>query len=409
MSTKNLKYSRRHFLKTLGAAGAAGAASLTTAFGSSAAADELMAQGSGKTVAMRPFGKTGVNVSILSLGGMFDIPSNQLMLKQALRWGVTYWDTAHSYGGGRSEKGVGKYFAKNPQDRKKIFLVTKSGAWTLNGMSKELDQSLRRMQTDYIDLFFVHGISSISEMDDDVKKWGEKAKSSGKIRFFGFSTHSNMEACLLDAPSLGWIDGIMMTYNYRLMHTDRMRAAVDACAEAGIGLTAMKTQGGGSVKTSTETELQIAGRFVRKGFSDGQAKLKAVWENPQIASICSQMPNLNLLMTNIGAAVNKTHLSKVDQRLLKQYAAETCSDYCTGCTHICQPAVAVDLPIGDVMRYLMYSRSYGDRERARQCFQRLPHRVRQGLATADFTAAEQQCPQQMAIGRLMREALQELA
>ena len=114
-------------------------------------------------------------------------------------------------------------------------------------------------------------------------------------------------------------------------------------------------------------------------------------------------------MSNIGAAVNKTHLSKVDQRLLKQYAAETCSDYCTGCTHICQPAVAVDLPIGDVMRYLMYSRSYGDRERARQCFQRLPHRVRQGLATADFTAAEQQCPQQMAIGRLMREALQELA
>ncbi|NIO07641.1 MAG: aldo/keto reductase, partial [Deltaproteobacteria bacterium] len=46
---------------------------------------------------------------------------------------------------------------------------------------------------------------------------------------------SNMEECLLRAAKLNWIDGIMMSYNYRLMHTDRMRAAVDACAKAGIG------------------------------------------------------------------------------------------------------------------------------------------------------------------------------
>ncbi|MDZ7581934.1 MAG: aldo/keto reductase [Deltaproteobacteria bacterium] len=136
-------------------------------------------------------------VSTLSLGGMFDIPNNQLLLRQALKWGVTYWDTANSYEGGNSELGIGKYFAKYPEDRKNIFLVTKSTAWTLKGMTDHLNLSLERMQTDHVDLFFVHAIRSIATMDKDKQRWGEKAKADGKIRLFGFSTHSNMEECLL--------------------------------------------------------------------------------------------------------------------------------------------------------------------------------------------------------------------
>jgi predicted aldo/keto reductase-like oxidoreductase len=276
-------------------------------------------------------------------------------------------------------------------------------------MTRHLNKSLERMQTDYIDLFFVHGISGIDEMDDDVKRWGEKAKAAGKIRFFGFSTHSNMEACLRDGARLGWIDGIMLTYNYRLMHTDRMRAAVDACVEAGIGLTAMKTQGGGQVMTQTETELTLAGKFIQKGFTDGQAKMKAVWQNPGIASICSQMPNLSYLSENVAAAVNKTRLSSNDIRLMRKYASETSSDYCAGCTRICEAALPEPLPIGDVMRYLMYSRSYGDPQRAKAQFGRMNARVRQRLAARDYTAAEKQCPQGLRIGRLVAEAIEELA
>ena len=252
------------------------------------------------------------------MGGMFDIPNNQLMLRQAVKWGVTYWDTANSYEGGNSELGIGKYFAKYPEDRKSIFLVTKSTAWTLKGMTEHLNLSLERMRTDHIDLFFVHAIRSISSMDKDMRKWGEKAKAEGKIRFFGFSTHSNMEECLLGAAPLGWIDGIMMTYNYRLMHTDAMRRAVDACAKAGIGLTAMKTQGGGQVLTGSAEEIKHGGRFLQSGYTQGQAKLKAVWENPQIASICSQMPSMALLSENTAAAVNKTKLSALDREALNR-------------------------------------------------------------------------------------------
>ena len=399
MTTTHKRWSRRNFLKTAGAAG----------LGAIAAPVHQLANASDEPtiVPSRPFGHSGIDVSILSLGGMFDIKSNQLMLRQALQWGVTYWDTADCYQRG-SERGIGKYFKKYPDDRKKVFLVTKSDARNPRGMSKLLERSLERMKTDYVDLYFVHGIYDIDELDRNTRAWAEKAKAAGKIRLFGFSTHSNMEACLLAAAKLGWIDGIMMTYNYRLMHEDQMRRAVDACEKAGIGLTAMKTQGGGQVETDSEIELELAGRFIKKGFTDAQAKLKAVWQNPQIASICSQMPNMSILMANTAAALNRIQISANDQTMLQRYAHETRSGYCAGCTAICESAVSENIPIGDVMRYLMYCRSYGDRDTAITEFKKIPATVRREMAGADYSAAEQKCPQRMAIGKLMGEALREL-
>ena len=396
MTLKKQNWSRRKFLKTVGVAGVGSILS--------PAQQLLAASGELETMPTRSFGKTGEQVSILSLGGIINFLSNQLLLKQAVNWGITYWDTAHGYMGGRSEKGIGKYFTKYPQDRKKIFLVTKSGAWSIKGMTRELNDSLERMQTDYIDLFFVHGIRRIGAMDDDIKNWGERAKKEGKIRFFGFSTHSNMEECLLGAAGLGWIDGIMMTYNYRLMHSDDMRRAVDACARAGIGLTAMKTQGGGQVQTDSATEIELAGRFLQKGFTDGQAKLKAVWQNPQITSICSEMPNMTLLMSNVAAALDKTQLSTRDLSLLQRYAKETRSAYCTGCTDICESCVEGEAPIGEVMRYLMYCNSYDDYEYAAAGFKRIPRNIRNRLTHLDYALAERKCPQGLPIARLMQEA-----
>jgi hypothetical protein len=400
MSKKINRISRRNFLK---ATGTAGLATIITPVKQFAVASEAQ-----KSVPTRPFGKTGANVSILSLGGMFNIASNHMLMKQAMNWGVTYWDTADCYQRG-SENGIGKYFKKYPEDRNRVFLVTKSDDRSPKGMTKLLDRSLEKMKTNYIDLYFVHGIYRIDELDESTKTWAEKAKAAGKIRFFGFSTHSNMEECMLEAARLGWIDGIMMTYNYRLMHTDRMKRAVDACVKAGIGMTAMKTQGGGSVKTDTDTELKMAGQFLQKGFTDAQAKLKAVWQNPNIASICSQMPNMTILMSNVAAAIGRTQLSSNDRKLLQQYAQDTHSDYCAGCAAICESAMTGDGPIGKVMRYLMYSRSYGEHDHACRRFRNIAPSIRRQMADLDYSLAEQRCPQKMPIGRLMREAVEELS
>jgi predicted aldo/keto reductase-like oxidoreductase len=201
----------------------------------------------------------------------------------------------------------------------------------------------------------------------------------------------------------------MLKYDYRLMHTDAMRAAVDACAKAGIGLTAMKTQSKDSFNLESEADLKLGGHFVKRGFTEHQAKLKAVWENPHIASICSQMPNVTILSANVAAALDKTKLTSADHSALRQYAQETCSGYCAGCTNLCEDALARQVPVGDVMRCLMYHRSYGDPILAKEVFAQMPAAARGRLTSLNFAAAERVCPHRLPIGRLMREAGELLA
>ena len=155
--------------------------------------------------------------------------------------------------------------------------------------------------------------------------------------------------------------------------------------------------------------LKYSEDFLQKGFTDAQAKLMAVWQNPNIASICSQMPNLTILSANTAAAMNQTRLSQRDMDLLQAYAGETTCDYCAGCGHICEAAVQERVPVADIMRYLMYHRSYGEHERAKALFRELPLETRQRLLTVDYTVAEQRCPQKMAIGKIMHRAARDLA
>jgi predicted aldo/keto reductase-like oxidoreductase len=381
-------------------------------------AGRMLAQGEAKPaepkpaapvkVATRPFGKTGVKVSMLSLGGIFDITSNHLVLQKALDWGVTYWDTADCYAGGKSEIGIGQFFEKNPDARKKVFLVTKSDKFTPDGMTELLNRSLERMKTDHIDLYFQHMSNDPKNWGNDVKAWAENAKKENKIRFFGFSTHSNMEMCMTEAAKLGWIDGVMVTYNYRVMHTDQMKAALDACTKAGIGVTAMKTQGK-RPKSEDGDSAKLLDHFVQRGFSAEQAKLKAVWDNQQIAAICSAMYSVSVLSANVAAATDKVELTAQDKAVLAAEARATCTGYCAGCTALCEAAIGQQVPIGDVLRGLMYARGYGDRDHAREVFARLPADTQQRLAALDYRAAERVCPHGVPIGQLMREAGELLA
>jgi hypothetical protein len=404
--------SRRDFMKAITIAGVGSAMGTSRAPAQPAAPPPTAVAPGAEPDKMptRSFGKTGAKVPILALGGIFDIAANQLVLQRALDFGVTYWDTANGYTNGNSEKGIGMFFEKNPDARKKIFLVTKAGgAHTPEKLTAMLDLSLERMKTDYIDLFFLHGVRSGDELTDEVKTWVEKTKAAKKIHFFGFSTHGNMENNLQAAAKAGWIDGIMLKYDFRLMHTDAMRAAADACAKAGIGLAAMKTQSKDSFNLESEADLKLGGHFVKQGFTEHQARLKAVWENPQIASICSQMANVTILAANVGAALDKTKLTAADHAALRQYAADTRARYCDGCTGLCERAMEHRVPVGDVMRSLMYHRSYGDQRLAREVFEHLPAAVRSRLADLDYSAAERVCPNRLPIAQLMREAGELLA
>jgi len=207
-------------LKTMGVAGLAPAfAGLTKGL---EASEEANAEKKDKPkypqVPKRKLGKTGVEVPSLSLGANRLIDS-QILLRAAFRWGVTYWDTSPNYTGGNSELTIGKFISRTPDVRKNLFIVTKaSGARTVADIEKRLQTSLKRMNTEYIDLYYgVHGLSSPSRLTNELKEWVRSAKKRGLIRFFGFSTHKNIDQNLVAAARLGWIDAIMTAYNFRLM------------------------------------------------------------------------------------------------------------------------------------------------------------------------------------------------
>jgi predicted aldo/keto reductase-like oxidoreductase len=337
------------------------------------------------------------------------------MFRQAMKMGVTYWDTADGYGWGKNEKAIGKYFAKFPNDREKMFLVTKAATSDPNKLTEKLNTSLHRMNTSYVDMYLIHHVKDVKdELTSEVKSWAEKVKTDGKIRFFGFSTHKNMERTMLAAAKLGWIDGIMMSYNYRLMIKDDMKRAVDACVKAGIGLTAMKTQAAfsanfyASIGSETDDALDLTESFLNKGYTEEQAKLKVVWENPNIASICSAMPNMTILQANVAAALNKNKLSLKDKQLFEQYARETAGGYCAGCADNCEPAVDFRVPISDVLRCSMYYDSYGDRDKALALFNTLPTDQKRNIRKTDYSKAEEICPQKIQIGRVLKKVYADL-
>jgi len=156
MKEKHNKVNRRDFLKTVGAVGLAPAfTGVTKGLEASAEANaEKKDKPKYPQVPRRKLGKTGIEVPCLSFGTLRVDTENQILLRRNLRLGIDYWDTAYNYSGGNSELGIGKFLSKNPDVRKKLFLVTKaSGARTVPDIEKRLQTSLKRMNTDYIDLY----------------------------------------------------------------------------------------------------------------------------------------------------------------------------------------------------------------------------------------------------------------
>jgi predicted aldo/keto reductase-like oxidoreductase len=257
-------------------------------------------------------------------------------------------------------------------------------------------------------------MSNPRELTDELRQWAESAKKRKLIRFFGFSTHSNMARCLAAAAKFDWIDAIMTSYNFRLMQNPRMQAAIEACYKANIGLIAMKVTGQTTLsrfrqKLETEEDKKLIQHFLKRGFTQEQATIKLVLEDKRIASACVGMENVAILTLNVAAVLDKTKLSQADMGGFKEYARATCSGYCAGCAEICDSALP-DIPyVSNIMRYLMYYNSYGDQGRARELFAKIPTSVRNNLLSTNYTLAEARCPQHMPIGRLIAEAVSKLA
>jgi uncharacterized protein len=346
----------------------------------------------------RPYGKSGREVPVLSLAAKFHQPDARPLIDAAIRLGVTYWDTSEEYQDGAEESGIGQLLTERPGLREKLFLETKSRFHDPEGMSRTLGESLARLKTDHIDMFMMQAFDKPEALGPELRAWADKERAAGRIGLFGFSTHKKVVACLDAARSAGWIDGVMVPYNVRLMRDPKVARAVAACREAGVAVTAIKFRALGADMDQGASANRVSDPL----------KLRALLQSQDIAAVCAYVPDIQTLEAYVAAAGAKEAPSKEEVDRLVAWMDETAPSYCAGCSELCE-GLAGGAPISDAARLLMYHRSYGDTTRARAGFRALDEGSRRSLATADFSRAERACPQGLPIARLARDATRLLA
>jgi predicted aldo/keto reductase-like oxidoreductase len=237
-------HDRREFLQTSLAAGALGLA----------AAEAGAAEDASKGLATRPLGKTGEKVSLLCLGGWHigsvkDPNEAVKIMHAALDEGLTFFDNAWDYHDGGSEEVMGKALAA-PGKRKKCFLMTKNCGRDAKTVQQHLDDSLRRLKTDVIDLMQFHEINYDNDPDWIVERGGLStllaAQKAGKVRYVGFTGHKDPRIHLAMLKRHKW-DTVQMPINVCDYHYRSFaRLVLPAAQVAGAGVLGMKSLGGGS-------------------------------------------------------------------------------------------------------------------------------------------------------------------
>ena len=383
--------SRREFMKT-GTALTAAAAAAAGLPAIEAYAEDKPDKG---VLGMRKLGKTGVGVTMLNLGTAGDMDNR--LLNTAWAEGVRYFDAADCYRGGNSEKTVGEWLAKTGR-RKDMFIVTKDHPKTPDEWVKMIDARLEALQTDYVDLFFLHELGKgFGRPDEKVrgipkdKDWAKAAdtlKKSGKVKFVGFSTHTeiNLRISLLNDAAAGWPDAIMVASDPRLVRKNSdFNKALDACHKAGVGLICMK-----EMRNGLKAIPPVVPEFEKLGLTKYAAVLHAVWTDQRFASICSAMSNVKIVKENTESARKFKPLTEDQLGMVNGVMDRYASSFCVGCDGSCALAAGTDAAFGDIVRYLSYYEMDGDRETARRLFNELPpeHRDWSG---ADLKAAQAAC------------------
>ena len=164
----------------------------------------------------RVFGKTGAKVTVIGqAGGRFPLINREearAIVRRAVELGITYFDNAAGYWDGRSEEVYGDVL---PPFRKSLFITTKSTERSRQGAEAELHASLRRLKTDYVDLWQIH---AVGEKEEVAKIFGpggaieafEAAKKAGKCRFLGFTGHKDPYVHLEMLKAYDHYDTILM-------------------------------------------------------------------------------------------------------------------------------------------------------------------------------------------------------
>ena len=386
---------RRDFIKSTIAAGAA--VSITTQAGAEPAPSIKQ---------FRPLGKTGLKMSDISFGaGKLSSPS---LVARAMDQGINYIDTAPDYG--RSEDNLGEHIKKYGR-RDKLIVATKFCDYGAYGQHLAGDQpqakyiamaeaSLKRLNTDYIDVILVHAMGEGTHGQED-RLFSEnmlgafaKLKKDGKARFLAVSSHgpNRMEELMIKAVTSGHYDIIQLAHNFM-----QFPKAPDVIAEAGkrgVGVVAMKTLAG-----AKETNIPTGGEpFEHAAFG-------WVLKNPDISGLIvtiSNVRDLNFFVEASGKPFTKKSEATLDAYMLA-HSAEYCRTGCGDCLSACPEGVDV----ASILRAQMYFTDYHEEKKGMEIYSRISPDA-SACAGCQDAACQTACPHGVHVQRLLTRAHQDL-
>jgi len=336
----------------------------------------------------RQLGKTGMEVTEVAFGCM--ITSDQSVIERAADLGVNLFDTARGYQGGNNERLVG---AALKGRRDKVFISTKSAAPTKAEALAHLDESLKQLDTDHVDVWYLHAKKSAADLKDELLEAQQLAKQQGKIRFAGVSLHKG-HAEVIPAAIEKKLDVVLVTHNFTM--GDRNDALMKSLHDAGIGVVAMKVMAGGRdpQAVALREKLSASGGML--------AALKWVLKSPYVNTTIPSTTDMAQLDENLRAMAEPW--TPADEKLLVAKLERLRPDYCSMCGR-CEGSCPKGLPVADVLRFLTYAEGYGQFALGREHFLALPAAQRD-VRCSDCASCTVDCPQGVEVARRLARAQQ---
>ena len=325
-------------------------------------------------------GKTGLSVSELGIGGIpiqrADVDTAKALLLQAAERGVNFIDTARAYS--VSEEYLGQALAGI---RDNFVLATKSGAKTRADMERDIQISLRNLQTDHIDLYQLHnpneaGLEQILAPGGALEALLE-AKKAGQIGHIGITLHSR--ELFVKALELDWVETIMFPYN--IVET-QAEALIAKCSEKNIGFICMKPLAGGALP-----DAKLAMRFLSA--------------NSYIGVVIPGMASVEELEQNLLSYSDKSPLSGEEWNAIAAVRKELGTNFCRRCNY-CAPCTA-GISIYSIFLMEGYFTRYHLEDWARGRYEALG---KTAIDCIGCGVCETRCPYDLPIRDMMKHAIQ---
>jgi hypothetical protein len=382
----------------------------TSLIGLAAAGSAVAAEATPQVQRRVKLGRTGLEIPDIGFGSS-RLAGDEAVVQHALARGITYFDTAESYTDGASETTLGRALRGR---RENVVLATKTSCGTTTTraeLMRALEGSLRRLQTDRVEIYFNHAVNDVARLRN--AEWAgfvEQAKRDGKIRFTGISGHGGrLVECLDYALEHDAVDVLLVAHNFgqdpafheRLTRSmdfvavqpDLPRALRKARAQ-GVGVVAMKTLRGARLNDMRPYE---AG-----GATFAQAALRWVLAGDLADALVVTMKSNEAVDEYLGAS-GWTRTARADGALLARYESRNGRTQCRyGCS-ACESACPAGAPIADLLRARMYAEDYGDVALARAALAEAGPRASSCLSCSDARCLDA-CPHGLPIAELAPRA-----